>query len=63
MALRGDIVFFLTMISFLGSIGILISGFIHPDCFLHYDKSNSTSNENETSIYHSKENKLKMLSK
>ena len=61
MALRGDIVFFLTMISFLGSIGILISGFIHPDCFLHHDKSNSTSNENETSIYYLKENKLKML--
>ena len=58
MVLRSDYVFLLTMINFLGSIGILISGFIYPNCMFHFIDVDSSP---ETSSYYSKENKLKLL--
>ena len=58
MVLRSDYVFLLTMINFLGSIGILISGFIYPNCIFHFIDIDSNS---EASSYYSKENKLRLL--
>lgn len=56
--LRSDWAFLLTMINLLGNIGILICGFIYPDCLFHWINVNNT---HKYSSYNLKRNKLKII--
>lgn len=58
MKLGSEWAFLLTMIKLLGSIGILICGFIYPDCLFHWINVN---NSHKYSSYNLKGNKLKII--